>query len=106
MTVELRAIANPSAVPDTIARPLDWQARAACRDADPDLFFPETGGPDNGTNEALAICATCPVIAQCRAYADRVEARYGQSPHGVWGGSTADERRLARRRAQKGRKAS
>jgi WhiB family redox-sensing transcriptional regulator len=36
---------------------------------------------------AKAICATCPVIAQCREHALEV-----QEPYGVWGGMSEDER--------------
>ncbi len=37
--------------------------------------------------KAKAICAACPVIAQCRAHALQVH-----EPYGVWGGLTEDER--------------
>ncbi|SFK74839.1 WhiB family transcriptional regulator [Streptomyces pini] len=79
-----------------------WRDRAACLGADTDLFFPETGGPNNGTSRALAICARCPVVAECREYIDRVESSPGyRTFHGVWGGATADERQDAHRRARK-----
>lgn len=52
--------------------PTVWRTRAACLDANPDLF----DGPDNAgfTNRAayapaLAICATCPVAQPCLAEA-------------------------------------
>lgn len=69
----------------------EWFARAACQGADLDLFFPGSGG---ATSAALAICARCPVKAQCLAYA--LENREG---HGVWGGKTE----LQRRQLQRGR---
>jgi Transcription factor WhiB len=53
---------------------------AACRTADPALFFPEPG--DTATEaQAIAICAACPVRAECydAALANKEEA-------GVWGG--------------------
>ena len=74
-----------------------WTDRAACRDADPDLFFPVT---EDRTRRAIAaqvaraktVCARCPVWSQCLSYA--VETR---QDHGIWGGLTASERRrLAR----------
>jgi WhiB family redox-sensing transcriptional regulator len=74
-----------------------WTNRAACRDADPDLFFPVT---EDRTRRAIAaqvdrakgVCARCPVWSQCLSYA--VETR---QDHGIWGGLTASERRrLAR----------
>lgn len=66
----------------------DWMADAACRDADPDLFFIE----DRHYNEALAICATCPVIEDCLRY-----AIVGGIGYGVWGGTTPNGRGFGRR---------
>lgn len=62
---------------------------AACRDADPDLFFPEDR---TRVEEARAICAGCPLLASCQDWALRHER------HGIWGATTAGERRSARRR--------
>ncbi|MFN6547222.1 WhiB family transcriptional regulator [Mycolicibacterium nivoides] len=69
-----------------------WRARAACRGADPTLFFK----PDNepraraAHRERLAkqICHTCPVMLACRSHS----VHAGES-HGIWGGLTAIERR-------------
>ena len=53
---------------------------AACRTADPALFFPEPG--DTGAEaQALAVCAGCPVRAQCYARAVENGERWG-----IWGG--------------------
>jgi hypothetical protein len=53
---------------------------AACRTADPALFFPEPG--DTGAEaQALAVCAGCPVRAQCYARAVQNGERWG-----IWGG--------------------
>ena len=41
---------------------------------------------------AKAVCATCPVIAQCAAHALSV-----REPYGVWGGLSEDEREAADR---------
>lgn len=69
-----------------------WGKRAACLDADPELFFPvsETGGPH--VEQAKAICQGCPVRTSCLERA----VRAGE-PAGIWGGLTTPERR--RRRA-------
>ncbi|MGE0346571.1 MAG: WhiB family transcriptional regulator [Gemmatimonadales bacterium] len=68
---------------------------AACRTADPELFFPltETGGPaPRATIEkAKRICGGCPVLAHCRDLGMR-------EADGIWGGLTASERLLYRRR--------
>jgi WhiB family transcriptional regulator, redox-sensing transcriptional regulator len=74
-----------------------WWDVAACRSADPDLFFPiaSTGAGQADVARAKAICARCGIRRRCLDYAiDSHQA------HGVWGGTGEDERRLiaARRR--------
>ncbi len=67
-----------------------WWESAACRSADPELFFPVSGtGPGRADAAAAkALCATCMIRRQCLDYA--VEC----GPlHGVWGGTSEDERR-------------
>ncbi len=69
---------------------MDWSARAACQDAEPDVFFP-IGGSGALVDEVTAakrICARCAVISECLSYAvgNRVV-------HGVWGGLDEHERR-------------
>jgi WhiB family transcriptional regulator, redox-sensing transcriptional regulator len=68
-----------------------WRLRAACRDVDSTVFFPRDGErtPERDAREtrAKAICASCPVIRQCAAYAIRYDERYG-----VWGGLSERER--------------
>jgi WhiB family redox-sensing transcriptional regulator len=61
-----------------------WQSQAACRGADPALFFPET---EEGAEPARAICRTCPVRVECLAFALEAGERFG-----VWGGMTERER--------------
>jgi WhiB family redox-sensing transcriptional regulator len=70
---------------------LDWWERAACRDADPDLFFPVSSvGPGHDEVErAKAVCAGCEVRRQCLQFALAT-----RQAHGVWGGTTEEERRL------------
>jgi WhiB family redox-sensing transcriptional regulator len=77
------------------ARSLSWMARGACRQADPELFFPVssvTGLAARRVELAKAVCAPCTVRAACLAYA--AETR----PEGIWGGTTQAERRAAHRR--------
>jgi WhiB family transcriptional regulator, redox-sensing transcriptional regulator len=66
-----------------------WHQAAACRFADPELFFPvsESGRAMEQIARAKAVCARCPVQGQCRAYALRARER-----HGIWGGMTESER--------------
>ena len=74
--VAMRGFVRPAPGAD---RPTDWRDRAACRDADPELFFGlSPHGPD--TIAALAYCSVCPVRAECQEYADTSGAV------GVWGG--------------------
>lgn len=67
-----------------LARPA-WHARAACRGVGPSLFFADDAEAAQDT------CAGCPVRLEC--------AEAGQKePAGVWGGTSARERRRARRK--------
>jgi WhiB family transcriptional regulator, redox-sensing transcriptional regulator len=68
----------------------DWRLLAACRHADPELFFPvSASGPSlDQVTQAKAICARCPVRQQCLAFALNT-----RQDHGVWGGTSEEERR-------------
>lgn len=69
-----------------------WAAYAACREADPEIFFPAS---DDGADAALRICRGCPVVDECRDWSLDMRIRYG-----VWGGLTErDRRRMLRRSA-------
>ena len=75
----------------------DWRQLAACRHADPELFFPvSAAGPSlDQITQAKAICARCPVRRQCLAFA--LDTR---QDHGVWGGMSEQERRLRARKTR------
>jgi WhiB family transcriptional regulator, redox-sensing transcriptional regulator len=81
-----------------------WE-QAACLTADPELFFPVAGGGAGMAEIARAkvVCGRCPVRSQCLDFA--IET--GQA-HGVWGGTTVDERRAiaSRRRRALARQAT
>jgi WhiB family transcriptional regulator, redox-sensing transcriptional regulator len=49
---------------------VNWHEDVACRDADPDLFFPigTTGAALRQMEEAKRICRDCPVQIQCLAW--------------------------------------
>lgn len=71
----------------------DWRSMSACRDSDPELFFPDPRGPGVTQLEtAQAVCARCQVRAECLSFA--VET---VQDHGVWGGTSEEERRAQRR---------
>lgn len=78
----------------------DWRAAGACISADPDLFFPVTGGTPAAEQEAKALmyCARCTVRQQCLEFA----VQTGET-HGIWGGTTAAERTRDRRRGKRRR---
>lgn len=73
----------------------DWRESAACRDEDPELFFPvsEMGPGARQVAEAKAVCARCPARQDCLDYA--VD---NALDHGVFGGMTDRERRQLVRR--------
>ena len=79
--------------PSLYSRP-GWHDDAACRYADPAIFFPEPGRKDT-TAEARQVCATCPVFADCYGFAEATGQIYG-----IWAATTQQER-LAMRRAAK-----
>lgn len=77
---------------------MGWTARAACRQSDPELFFPEP--PTDSSEPAKRICGCCDVREQCLRYALAHDPLLG-----IWGGLDEDERgRLARDRASLGRR--
>jgi WhiB family redox-sensing transcriptional regulator len=72
----------------------DWRTQAACRDEDPELFFPAANtGPGWAVQvtAAKAVCQRCPVLEQCQAFA------FEGLRFGVAGGMTEQERAAARR---------
>jgi WhiB family redox-sensing transcriptional regulator len=71
--------------------PDDWTDRALCAQTDPEAFYPEKGG---STREAKKVCASCPVAAECLAYALANDERFG-----IWGGKSERERRALKKKA-------
>jgi WhiB family redox-sensing transcriptional regulator len=72
----------------------DWRADAACRNADPELFFPDgdVRSARAQVKTAKLICRGCPVSATCLSWA----LASGQEA-GIWGGLTEEERRRLHR---------
>ena len=79
---------------------MDWRHQSACRDEDPELFFPigNTGPALTQIEEAKKVCNRCVVKDACLAWA----LESGQDA-GVWGGLSEDERRALKRRAARNR---
>ena len=71
---------------------MDWRNYAACRDADPDLFFPlgTVGASLPQIEQAKQVCRACPVSRACLHWA------LDHGVAGVWGGTTDEERRRHR----------
>jgi WhiB family transcriptional regulator, redox-sensing transcriptional regulator len=103
VTSDLRpnAAAARRTVPTTEASSGDWRSAAACLSADPELFFPiSSAGPSLGqVARVKAICAECQVRRKCLEY-----ALAEKQIHGVWGGTTEDERVLLRGATPAGRR--
>jgi WhiB family redox-sensing transcriptional regulator len=74
----------------------DWRQDAACRDADPELFFPEPGQLPQ-TARAKEVCAGCAVRGPCLD-----NALHGplarDDHHGIFAGATARDRTWLRGR--------
>lgn len=72
----------------------EWRSLSACRDSDPELFFPLSAWGPSLTQlaSAKAICGRCQVSADCLRFALTSGQEYG-----VWGGTSEDERRAMRR---------
>ena len=91
LTRRVRKLAAPTAE--------NWQSFAACRDEDPELFFPIGSGPaaQAQAEEAKRVCWRCPAMQLCGQWALQTRQDVG-----VWGGMSEHDRRLLHRR--KGRR--
>lgn len=73
---------------------------AACRGESVSTFFPPSANANGGTaakmkyhftvQRAMSICEQCPIRESCLEYAIQAE------PHGIWGGTTEEEREYIR----------
>lgn len=71
-------------------QPAQLATQAACRDTDPEAFFPLGS---SGGKTAKRVCRRCPVRALCLTW-----AMDAGMDHGIWGGLNEDERRELKRR--------
>ncbi|MHB1762637.1 MAG: WhiB family transcriptional regulator [Acidimicrobiales bacterium] len=88
---EIPSQAVADEVLDAEAELCSWADQGRCRGLDPDMFFPEAGVLSATIAAAKAVCAECPVRSECLAWALRHEK------FGIWGGTSAKERRALRR---------
>lgn len=72
----------------------DWRQQSACRDTDPDLFFPigSTGPAIEQIESAKAVCHECLAQRACLEFALATNQESG-----IWGGTSEDERRKLRK---------
>lgn len=85
---------NLLALLETLDRPTVLDT-GLCAQTDPELFFPEKGEMAK-VQHAKQLCGICDVRDACREYA----VSRGE-PFGVWGGTTAVERRQIRAERRK-----
>ena len=71
---------------------MSWRSRAACFGTFDPAFFPSNGKTPRA---AKAICATCPVTAECLDYSLTYRAYYG-----IWGGLSESQRRKVKRQRE------
>jgi WhiB family transcriptional regulator, redox-sensing transcriptional regulator len=87
----------PPPVPPGDGRERDWRLEAACREVDPELFFPEPGQAPQAT-AAKQVCAGCGVRGPCLE-----AALHGPQAHqdhaGIFAGTTPSDRVRLRGRA-------
>ena len=86
-------MADLSRLPGPNADFWDWQLDSACRGLDSDIIYHPDGergsARERRVSTAKAICAACPVMAQCRAHALKTK-----EPYGVWGGLGEEDREV------------
>jgi WhiB family transcriptional regulator, redox-sensing transcriptional regulator len=72
----------------------DWRDKAACRDTDPDLFFPigSTGPAIEQIESAKTVCTECCARTSCLEFALATNQESG-----IWGGTSEEERRKLRK---------
>lgn len=72
----------------------NWRELAACRDTDPDLFFPvgTTGPAIEQIEAAKRVCMECEAREPCLEFALSTN-----QDSGIWGATSEEERRKLRR---------
>ncbi len=71
-----------------------WQKQAACRGMDINIFFPKRG-QTKFIEKAKKVCASCPVMNECREYG--IELAQEFDTIGIFGGlATINRKQLMR----------
>jgi WhiB family redox-sensing transcriptional regulator len=67
---------------------MDWMTKANCK-GQTNLFFAPAGEREAARNrrvaQATALCAACPVLAECTGYA-AISNEGAAEEYGIWGG--------------------
>lgn len=88
---ERRSARNAARIPPIAQLKLGWQEQASCQGTDARLFFgPEkerVRDRETRENAAKRICASCPVLRDCRKHALQTPELFG-----VWGGLSEVDR--------------
>ena len=95
-------VEDPDETPGFGLMPGKWADKAACKgDLWPDAWHPGDNLANNAqmATYALAKCKECPVRRDCLAFALTAGPR---ACSGVWGGTTAEQRRLLLQKSQVG----
>jgi len=74
---------------------MDWRKGAACKGANPEVFFPPKGGFQQA-KVAKNMCKTCPVAQDCLEYALEQDIW-----DGIYGGLAPKDRRVYVQRLKK-----
>jgi WhiB family redox-sensing transcriptional regulator len=72
-----------------------WDEDAACRDSDPEMFFPDSMDTDEAI-AARSVCRSCPVARECFGFAVTNNIGFG-----IWGGYSPKQRTEAVRAARR-----
>jgi WhiB family redox-sensing transcriptional regulator len=97
MASQAQARRETSPVKLHLPAPPEWVVDALCASGEPEDWFPDTrrGPPTRATSKlARTLCHGCPVQRECFEYA----LTFGPTLEGVWGGTTAEERRALLKR--------
>jgi WhiB family redox-sensing transcriptional regulator len=80
----------------------EWMAQAACLTVNPEIFYPVPRDEANSREmfEAIAVCVSCPVRAECLDFAYKNNERFG-----IWGGLTPNARTRLKNQHRKKRAA-
>lgn len=85
------AAGERSGLPAPLTDHWDWQAAAACRGMDSEIFFHPPNERGRGRRRrvaaARAVCESCPVTRSCLAHALATP-----EPYGIWGGLSGQDR--------------